>query len=181
MSERSQKLWLVAVMSLTAFGGWTAWQWKQSRDELRFATEQWREVDTLARKIEELRDAPAKYEETLRTNEALAELVENSARLTKLPTDRIVQIAPSEPRRVGDSPYKEQLTELELREITLQQLVELTLAILQADPGVSVSTLSLRVPPGNREAAADEQTDEFWNVQLHLTSQFYAPILAAPP
>lgn len=181
MSERFQKLWLVAVMFLAAFVGWAAWQWQQSRDELGFATDQWREVEALAGKIEELRDAPARYEETLRSNEALAELVEDSARLTKLPTDRIVQISPSEPRRVGDSPYKEQLTELELREITLRQLVELTLAILQADPGVSVSTLSLRVPPGNREATADGQADEFWNVQLHLTSQFYAPILAAPP
>jgi hypothetical protein len=108
----------------------------------------------------------------------LARLVESSAQEVGLPSDRIVHVAPAEPRRIGDSPYLEQSTAVELRAVTLRQLIEFSLCVSRKEPQISVPSLALRTPPGEANAS---QGHELCNVQLTLTAHVFAPKMSPPP
>jgi hypothetical protein len=163
---------VLTAFALLAADAWLGWNWLDGREERQLGGEQLANCNALARRISELRSAPAKVEETARTSAALARLIESAAGQAGLPTDRIVHVAPGEPRRIGDSPYLEQTTAVELRAITLRQLIELTLNIGRAAPQLQIPSVAIRTPPGepNSSSAA-----ELWNVQMTLTAHVFAP------
>lgn len=167
----------IAFLSLFLFVAWSGWQWDQAEAEFQFACDQLVECRRLASRIHALRLAPTRYDESQRSNEALSQLVETAAESSGISRERIRSIDPGEPRRVGDTPYKEQETRVELSELTVQQLVKLMLAVPAADSAIQVTTLFMRTPAQFRNDS-DHQQHEFWNADLILTSQFYAPIVA---
>lgn len=176
MSNRAGVLFLVFV-ALGLFVGWSAWQWHLATTEVAFVQDQLKECQRLGSQIGRLRQAPMQFEESLKSNDALARLVEQAVGQATIEKQRITEISPGEPRRVGDSPYKEQITRVGLREVTLPQLVKFLLAVPQADPAIHIDTLDLRVPVGTANSSESTEQTEFWNAELTLTSQFYAPMV----
>jgi hypothetical protein len=181
MSERTKNathLLVLVAGVLCLIDGWAGWQWVSGRDSLALARDQAANCEDLGTRIESLRQAPAKVEETARTGEALARLVESSAQQVGLPSDHIVHVAPAEPRRIGESPYLEQSTAVELRSVTLRQLIEFSLSVARKEPRIRIPTLALRTPPGEAKA---NNGHELWNVQLTLTAHVFAPKMPTPP
>jgi hypothetical protein len=171
-------LMLLLACGLSLLDGWAGWQWASCQEELTIAGEQTSDCEDLGRKIDSLRGAPAKVEETARTGDALAKLVESAAQEVGLAGDRIVHVAPVEPRRIGESPYLEQTTAVELRAVTLRQLVELSLSVSRKEPRIKIPTVALRTPPGDANV---NSAHELWNVQLTLTAHVFAPKMPTLP
>ena len=175
---RNSSLIVVLFAAIAAADLWLAWTWSSSIADADAAESQLQECQTLATQIENLRAAPVVVEEEARTTASFNRRCESAAATTGLKTDAIVEIVPSVPRRVDDTSYQEQVTSVELRRVTLKQLVEVALAIRRLDAGLHVSSLALRVPPGEDKANG---VNEMWNVQLALTTYIYAPKLPASP
>lgn len=176
MSDRPGILTFVFASLILAVG-WCAWQWQIAEAEAVFARQQLAECERLARRIFRLRRAPARFEDSLRSNDALARLVEDGVKLAGVETRNISEISPGEPRRIGDTPYKEQLTTVQLREITLPQLIAFLLSVPEVDRAIQIGTVNLRAPIGGNSAVSRQPTAELWNTELTLTSRFYAPIV----
>lgn len=176
-SKQGNTLFVWACVGLLGADLWlgrATWQhWEQSQA----AESQIAELERTARQILELRDRPIKVETDLRTSDALARLVEEGAKQVGLKSEQIVQIDPGDPRRVAETEYLEQRTEVELREATLRQIVEFTIALEKTGKSLTVPQLSLRVPPGQETATGPQ---ELWNAQLLLTSRIYEPKIPPP-
>ena len=168
----------LAVSSLVLFDGWALWQWDSARQQLDWEQAQLAAADRLANSIRALRRSPEKLEPNARSADSLAKLVEGAAQQVGLGTDRIVHVAPSEPRRVGNTPYLEQMTAVELRNVTLKQMVDLTQAVSRNAPRLMVSTISVRMPPAESNSA---NRNELWNAELTLTGHLYEPKMPPPP
>ncbi len=168
----------LVFVALLLFAGWSAWQWDQALAEVNFAQDQLVKCRRLASRIEDLRQAPAQYDETQRSSDALSQLVEAAARQADIDVQRIASISPAEPRRLGDTPYKEQETRVELFEVTLPQLVTFMLTVPEADSAMHVGTMFMRTPVRPVYAPDQGEVEETWNAELILTSRFYAPIVA---
>jgi hypothetical protein len=176
--KKSVVVLLVAAGVLFVADGWAGWQWANCQHALAIMRLETADSLALYQKIDSLRQAPVKVEVSARTGDALAKLVESAAQEAGLPTDRIVHVAPAEPRRLGDSPYLEQITAVELRAVTLRQLAEFSLSVGKKDPQIAIPNLALRMPPGD---ANPNSGRELWNVQLTLTAHVFAPKITAPP
>jgi hypothetical protein len=168
----------VAASALSIADGWAGWEWACSQQELAVVRQETSDSAALGQRINSLREAPIKVEETARTGDALARLVESAAQQAGLPNDRIVHVAPAEPRRIGDSPYLEQTTAVELRAVSLRQLTEFSISLGNKEPRITIPTVALRVPPGE---ANSNTANELWNVQLTLTAHVFAPKMPTPP
>jgi hypothetical protein len=169
---------LALAALLIGVNAWGLWQRTASRDDFLAEEEQFRACERLTAQISRLRTAPTQVDESARTGDALAKLVESAASPIGLGVDRIVHVAPGESRRLSDSAYLEQATAVEFREVTLRQLIEFLLGLQQAAPGLEATHLSIRVPPS---AGNSKEGRELWNVQLVLTSHIYAPKMTSPP
>jgi hypothetical protein len=168
----------LAILGLVLFDSWALWRWTDSREQLAAEQDQLETASRLARSIRALRRSPEKLDATARSADALAKLIELSAQQVGLGTDRIVHVAPSEPRRIGNSAYLEQVTGVELREVTLKQLVDLTATIGQMAPRLTSPSVAIRTPPGDFNPSG---RPELWNIELTLTGHVYEPKMPASP
>ncbi len=177
--QRSLSPFWLAFLGLLLANGWIGWTcWIQS-DQVRAAQLQVMQLEGVANRIEGLRQHPAKVEQGAQTGEALARIVETAAQTVGLNPEQIVRIDPGEPRRLAETPYLEQRTDVELREATLRKIVEFTIALGNTSDSMEVPILSLRVPSGTETPPGGE---ELWNAQFLLTSRIYEPkIPAASP
>ena len=176
-SSGNTAFWL-AGWGLMFLNGWLAWTCWAQWDQAYASQTQLAHLERLASKIEALRKNPIQVEEGARTNDALAQLVETAARQVNLNPEQIVRIDPSESRRIEKTPYLEQRTSIELREIPLRKIVEFSLALEQSGKGIDVPTLSIRIPAGVEPTANKE---ELWNAQILLTCRNYEASIPTSP
>ncbi len=171
---------LIAVIAICLLlgDGWAVWQWASSQQQLDCDQAQVASTIRLVHSIESLRRSPEKLETAARSADALAKLIESSAQQVGISLDRIVHVAPSEPRRIGNSAYLEQTTAVELRDVTLKQLVDLTRVVGQIAPRLTVPSISIRMPPSEANTLAKA---ELWNAEVTLTGRLYEPKMPASP
>ncbi len=81
---------------------------------------------------------------------------------------KVRRIASEKPRRLGDSAYKEQPTQVSLPPITLKQLVALGLDLSSPEVGLNLETIRLSAP-------RDADTGDLWNAEVVLTYLIYDP------
>lgn len=173
--KTSQLLGLGASL-LVAFDLWAAAQWWKLQETVQLSTEGLQRATRLAAEIHALRAKPRQVDETARTGESLAQQIEAAATQAGLSHDRVVHVAPGAPRRLPDSAYLEQATQIELRDVTLAQLIQLSL-LVSSSPSGCVPALTVRVPPQIK--TEDGGTVETWNAQVTLTTYQYEPTI--PP
>jgi hypothetical protein len=87
-----------------------------------------------------------------------------------------VRVDPAAIRRVGDTDYREQSTEIELSAATLDQVRQLADGLAAHDSNLEVRTVRLRTPHDD----ASNETAEKWLAELILTQRIYAPKNAGP-
>jgi hypothetical protein len=168
----------LGVLCLVVFDAWAIWQWDSSRQQLDVDQQQLAAESRLADSIRALRRSPEKLEATARSADSLAKMIESAAQQVGLGTDRIVHVAPSEPRRIGNTPYLEQTTAVELRDVSLKQVIDLTQAVGHAAPRLTIPSISIRMPPGDSNSFSK---NELWNIELTLTGHMYEPKITTSP
>jgi hypothetical protein len=122
-------------------------------------------------RIEQLQVGPRRAGLQSRSETELSRKIESAAKAAGLPRNYIVRIDPGEPRRVADSDYKDQSTDVELRPVTLKQLVAFLDAIT-SDTGIQVNFVWLTAP--TPETPTTHATEP-WNAQMTLTNLIFTP------
>jgi hypothetical protein len=143
-----------------------------SRATAAAATENLNACLRVASQIKSLRKKPLRAGAEARSATELARLIETSAQKASLPMTSVVQIDPQPARRVGNTAYKEQATRLELRDVTLKQLVVLLHSLADEELGTELAELRLNAP---REEASASNHEENWSAEMTLTHLIFTP------
>jgi len=170
--SRSQMLLLVVFAALLITTGWSYSQMAAARSAAWTAAQDSQECRRLADQIKQLRDRPTRASLEAHSATELARLVEQAAKAASLPAQSLVQIDPQAARRVGETTYREQPTHVELRDVTLGQLITFLYMLSQDDMGMDVADLRLRAPRDDKSARSAEET---WLAEVTLTHLIFAP------
>ena len=149
----------------------TIWSWtvldERRRAEGRTA-EDLAACAALAAQIEALRARPRVAGSDEPPDRELAGRVERAAERVGISRDRVALVDPAPARRVADSAYKEKPTRIELRGVTLRQLVTLLHRVAAEREGLRVKRLRAVAPHG-------EEVGDCWNAEATLSHLIYAP------
>ncbi|MEZ6048705.1 MAG: hypothetical protein R3C11_24635 [Planctomycetaceae bacterium] len=142
--------------------------------------QQYAQVERIVQQIQLLRESPVEVLETQQSDAAIVQEVETASRQQGIKQQQLMSITPAKPRRIAETPYLEQQTKIILREVSLKQVIGFVLALTEnSGAGFEIPELSFRTPP-SFNAAETTPKEEFWNVDLLLTSHLYEPKIPAP-
>lgn len=130
------------------------------------------DCELLAKKIAKLRQRKQRALLQTKPADELNRKIDTWAKQANIESTQIVRIQPREPRRVGDTHYLEQVTELELQETALPNLIQLCQLAEQNGEGLKLS--SFRISP-SRISAIEDEAKETWSAELALTYLIYSP------
>ncbi len=122
----------------------------------------------LVRRIDDLRRRPDLAGVRAMQMSELAGKVERAAAAARLPPDAVTRIWPDQPRRGGQSVYKERPTQIALKNVALQQLVVFLHTLTAETPGLWVKDLRMTAPRG-------QESGETWDVQAVVSYLVYDP------
>lgn len=105
--------------------------------------------------------------------QAITARAEEAVRQSGLPVTALVRIEPQSAVRLGDSPYRQRPTRLELRRATLEQVTRFVFHMTRAEEGAAVRDLRL-VSVDGPDAADGGGT--LWNAEPVLTQLIFSPI-----
>ncbi|MDB5325533.1 MAG: hypothetical protein JWM57_1102 [Phycisphaerales bacterium] len=88
----------------------------------------------------------------------------------------LMQVAPEQPRTIGETAYREVSTNLILRDMTLRQTVGLLLAMANDSSPLQTRVLRLSSPHGSAEVVSG---DVAWTVEATVVYFIYQPKTAA--
>ncbi len=120
-----------------------------------------------ADRIRALRQTPRLAAERQRPDEELLGTVEQALQAAGVPADLWQDSIPQAPVRLPQSPYQRHSTRLYFEDLTLEQIVRFTHALLETDPSLAIPALHL-----SGGARAESAT---WNVDLAVSYLVYAP------
>ena len=126
---------------------------------------------SLASRIEQLKRGQRHADLKSRSETELSRKIESAAQSAGLQPSHIVRIHPRDPMRIADSDYKDQSTDVELRPVTLKQLIAF-LDTIASDTGIQGSFVWLTAPTQEPSAVS---AVEPWNAQMTLTNLIFAP------
>jgi len=104
--------------------------------------------------------------------------MEATAQAVGVVPGRIVRIDPRSARRIGDTPYEEQPTRVELRELTLEQIVSFLSKVVREERGTEVTELRLKPARTGGVNAEDSPVSgqvELWDAEVTLTALAFSP------
>ena len=169
----SKRTWLtVGVAALLVAGNLLAFLELQSgHSAARAAALNLRECKELADEIVGLRRQPSKVSIEGQSATQLSKRMEEALRAAQMPSTCLVRVDPQPARRLKDSEFKEQPTGLELRSVTLRQLVQFLQKLESGEARLRISSLGLVATQKPLIGAAEET----WTAQVVLTSLIFAP------
>lgn len=166
-----RELVLGAILALLMLGA-TAWSWSQYRSAQRAQTHAKQDLaacEAAASRIQAMRDLPDIAATLDQQDRQVPALVDQAAKTAGFSArDTVDAIDANRPRRVGDSLFKQASTHVNLRRVTLPQLVTFLGRIQELDPALGVSRLRVTAPRG-------EETGSTWAAETTLTYLIYAP------
>jgi len=165
------------LLILATLGGllmlvlWSYGQLRASQREVQTARANQKECGLLAAEILEMKGQPVRASMQVVSSSDLFRRVENAAKSASMPIENLVLINPQPVRRIGDTDYKQQQTEMILRHVTLEQMVRF-LHALTAFEDSSLSVESIRLLAPRHDAGSDKET---WHAEVTLTQLIYFP------
>lgn len=144
------------------------WHHQQARRRAAEVVRDHQQIQTLVRRLEQLKQRPALAGSDELELAELSRLIEQAARDAGIPLDRLVRIWPEQPQRVRDSVYLEKPTQILFRGVTLRQFTTFLHGISHAGTGLRIKSLRITAP-------RDEPESETWIVEATLTYLIYAP------
>jgi len=171
--SRSQLLIALCLGLLTALVVWSFQEMRAAQASVGVAQQNLTQCKDVATKIVEVRQRPTKaaLEET--TTTSLATLIDEAATSSRIAKSNIIRIEPQPTRRVGETDYKEQATYVELRGVSLQQLVSFMHTLLADQSELDVTSLRITAP--RYESDTPAATVETWLAEVTLTYLIYSP------
>jgi len=154
---------LLAVAALWAWGRCAA-----ARADCGSAGTELAECRRLADRIEHLRHRPNRAgAETLQLS-VLTRRIEQAAAAAGIASGRIERIWPDQPRRVGETVYREMPTRVVVKGIDTRQLATFLHALAGTTPGLWTRSLRLRTPRGQEDGPT-------WDVEAVVSYLIYDP------
>jgi hypothetical protein len=166
MTRRTiQLLVLAALLAISAL--WSYRKMSSQQQAARLAEADLAECRGAADQIEALRSRPALAMQNQReTNETIG-LIERSVKAAGL-TDGLIRTVHEQPMRLGDTVYLEKPTRVQLKSVSLVQLVEIVHRILTDKNRLHAKAMRISAPSA-------EDAGAMWNVELVLTYLIYDP------
>jgi hypothetical protein len=168
--RRQLPVW--SLFMVLSFGAALSYWWLlSSQESSAIAATNLQACLRLNAQIKKLREKPLRAGSEARSANELTRLIEASARKADLPQNSLVQIDPQPARRLGNSAYKEQPTHIELRDVTIKQLIVLLHALTDGESGEDLAELRLTAPHNEAVAVNEEK----WTAEATLTHLIFAP------
>jgi len=175
MTSRSKSQLIVALGFglLVALAVWSFQEMRAARASAGVAQKNLNHCQELAQKIAKVRQRPtmAALEETTITS--LATLIDEAATGSQIRKNNIVRIEPLPSRQVAETDYKEQPTYVEMRGVSLQQLVSFMHTLLADQSELDVTSLRITAP--RYESDSPTTPVETWLAEITLTYLIYSP------
>lgn len=165
-------LWMLLTAALVVLLAFAALELQSSRAAALAAVQNLAECRELASEISKLRGRPSQITLQAQSGAELARQIESAAQVAQVPNNCVVRIDPQPARRIGESPYKEQPANLELRAVTLKQLVQFLQTLQEGGAGLRTRSMRLIAPRQEATAPSDAET---WMAEVTLTSMIFAP------
>jgi hypothetical protein len=124
----------------------------------------------LLQQIQSLKAGPIQASLDVQSQKELSSLLQQSAQIAKIPETSVASIRPESTHRIGKTSYIEQPTHVELRQISLGQLVTFLQEVTIRDPRVLPTSLRLSVPRAQPTAPSDQ-----WQAEIILTHLVFSP------
>ena len=121
-------------------------------------------------RIVELKKKPELISGTMSTTAQIAQSIEVAMQEIGIPAANLVRIEPRSSIRHEKTPFLQQPSHLELRDVTMEQLVRF-LHVLSTRNRLEATDLRLHAP----RSSVTESGPEIWNVELVLTNTIYSP------
>jgi hypothetical protein len=172
--RRAHVLTAALFAALLAMAGWSYCEFSNSSAAAAAAAGDLAACRDLVGQIKALRQKPVLVGTKARTSTEVAHSIEAAAKNAGLPLTNILQIDPQSPRRLGNSAYEEQPTRVELRNVTLKQLLVFLYALANDGTGLNLAELRLGAPRDEMNAG----TEETWLAEVTLTHLIFAPLVA---
>lgn len=169
---RTTLFFSVLAVGLLVACAWSYFDRTRAGRGLRADTENLAACQHAAGQIERLRQQKQRALLKSKPTDELNRKVDDWARQAQIDPQRLVRIEPQAPRRVGDSQYLEQVTELEVVGATLPMLIRLAQLAEQAEEGIKLTSLRISPPRSSSESTDESET---WNAELALTYLIYSP------
>ncbi len=157
---------LAALLGLAAF--WSYGLMADSRARAESAATATADCARMVAKIEAAAARPERASDHERLAAETTGIIERAAKAAGITPNRLVRISPHPPQRLGESIYKEKPTQVELKNVSLKQLVVLMHGLIGAGDGLNVRSIRLRAP-------RHDETSDIWNAELIVTYLIYAP------
>ncbi len=123
-----------------------------------------------SRKIVELKKKPELISGQMSSTAQIAQSVEAAMVEAAITADKLVRIEPRSATRFEKTPFLEQPSHLELRDVTMEQLVRF-LHTLQTQNRLETRDLRLHAP----RMLSIDSSPEIWSAELVLTNIIYSP------
>lgn len=124
----------------------------------------------LSRRIIELKKKPELISGNMSSTAQIAQSVEFAMVQAEIPAGKLVRIEPRSAKRFEKTPFLEQPSHLEFREVTMEQLIRFLHAV-STQNRLEAIELRFHAP----RSSALETGPEIWNAELVLTNTIYSP------
>jgi len=168
---RSRREIVMLGLLTSLLAGAALWAWARcatARADCGSAGADLAECNHLADRIKGLQNRPNRAgAETLQLS-VLTRRIEQAAAAARIPTNRIDRIWPDQPRRVGETVYKEMPTRMVVKGVDARQLATFLHALARTTPGLWTRSLRLRTPRGQEDGPT-------WDVEAVVSYLIYDP------
>jgi hypothetical protein len=163
-----QILGIAVAVGLISLNVFACLALSESQDRAAQAAQDARLCRQLADRIERLRTRPAIAGSKEQAQEALSQRIEAAARACNINGDNLATIAPEAAARLADTAYLEKPTSVQLRAVSLAQLIDFLCTLSSDESGLRVKALRLTAPHARED-------DNRWSVELTVVYLIYAP------
>ena len=163
-----QKLIWLGLLAMLTF---SYWDMRVSAMRLNESLLKEQDCSTLIEDIHHLRNRPGFAALTVDAPRTITTRAEQAGQRANLSASSLVRIEPQPAARLGDSPYRLRPTRLELRQVTLEQVIRFAHAMVDDSQGTTLR--DLRLTNSSSEPSAARADD--WKVEVVLTQLIFAP------
>lgn len=168
-----QTLWGIFWALLLASVIWGYCSMRASKERLALAAEQEQKSRGIAKEIQQLRDRPGFAALNVDSPHTITMRAEAARQQAAFPAAAVLRIQPQGAVQLRDSPYRMRPTRLELRGVTLKQVIQFAHAMIDESQGTTIRDLRLTL--GNRSGNELENSLDYWTAEMVLTQLIFAP------
>jgi hypothetical protein len=171
------KMFMAGAGVLAVMATWSGFRFANSYRSAQVAAENLSACRQLAQQISDLATAPTKaWQQNEAPFDSLRLELQQIVAAEDIGESNLISVNQQQARRLGEGDYLTEPAQIELRNVTLGQLVSLLLQITQGRRGLNVQAVRLSAPRGIEHAGEAET----WSAEVILTHLIFSPKSTAP-